>query len=95
MQAVEKAGKLYTASPEELQKQIDQFESEIRELLDYRTEVDLHKRSVKGWARFIASLKLLLVARQIERHLVYLKLQRRIARDSYDRLQKAAEQNPA
>lgn len=80
---------MHTAKPEELLEQVARIEGEIRELLDYRSEVNLHKRSVRGWARFVASLKLLLVARQIERHLVYLKLQRRIAQDSYDRLQKA------
>ena len=76
-------------------EQIKQFEADIQELLDYSTEVNLHKRSVTGWKRFIASLKLLLVARQVRRHLVYLRLQRRIAQDSYDNLQKAAGQKLA
>ena len=79
-------GRVQTATPEELLEQISQIEADIRELLDYSAEVNLHKRSVKGWQRFVASLKLLLVARQIRRHLVYLKLQRRIAQDSYDEL---------
>lgn len=82
-----KAGEVHTAKPEELLKQIEQIEADIQELLDYGTEVNLNKSSVTGWKRFIASLKVLLVARQIRRHLVYLKLQRRIAQDSYDRLQ--------
>ncbi|MGF1471577.1 MAG: hypothetical protein ACFB50_07545 [Rubrobacteraceae bacterium] len=69
-------------------EEIAEIEGDIQELLDYKTEVQIHKESVRGWGRFIASLKLLLVARQIERHLVYLKLQRRIAQDSYDRLRK-------
>jgi hypothetical protein len=85
---------VYTSSPEELLKQIAQAEADIQELLDYSAEVNLHKSSVKGWKRFIASLKMMLVARQIRRHLVYLKLQRRIAQNSYDRLQKAEGQNP-
>lgn len=85
---------MHTESPEELLERIARIEGDIHELLDYRTEVDLHKQSVRGWARFIASLKLLLVARQIERHLIYLKLQRRIAQDSYERLQKAGAQKP-
>lgn len=83
---------MQTATPEELLKQITQIEADIQELLDYSMEVKLNKSSVTGWKRFIASLKVLLVARQIRRHLVYLKLQRRIAQDSYDRLQNAAEQ---
>lgn len=82
---------MQTSKPEELLEQIARAESDIQELLEYKSEVDLHKQSVRGWARFIASLKLLLVARQIERHLVYLKLQRRIARDSYERLQKETQ----
>ncbi len=83
---------MYTSSPEELLEQMKQIEADIQELLDYSTEVNLHKSSVKGWKRFIASLKMLLVARQVRRHLVYLKLQRRIARDSYDKLQNAEVQ---
>ncbi|MGB3635404.1 MAG: hypothetical protein WA982_15285 [Rubrobacteraceae bacterium] len=83
---------MYTSSPEELLEQITQIEADIRELLDYNAEVNLHKQSVKGWQRFVASLKLLLVARQIRRHLVYLRLQRRIAQDSYDALQNGEAQ---
>lgn len=84
-----------TSSPEKLLEQITQIEADIRELLDYNAEVNLHKRSVKGWQRFVASLKLLLVARQIRRHLVYLKLQRRKAQDSYDELMNLESQKLA
>lgn len=83
---------MYKAKPEELLEQIKQFEADIQELLDYNTEINLHKSSVRGWKRFVANLKLLLVARQVRRHLVYLRLQRRIAQDSYDRLQNATGQ---
>ena len=83
---------MHTAKPEELLEEIAKIEADIQELLDYKTEVDLHKSSVKGWAHFIASLKMLLVARQIRRHLVYLKFQRRVAQDTYDRQQNAASQ---
>ena len=83
---------MHTEKPEELLEQIARIEADIQELLDYSAEVNLHKASVTGWKRFIASLKLLLVARQIRRHLVYLKLQRRVAQDAYDRLQNAASQ---
>ncbi|CAN5557471.1 hypothetical protein BH24ACT22_BH24ACT22_09510 [soil metagenome] len=84
-----------TSSPEELLEQIERVEADIQELLDYNAEVNLHKSSVKGWQRFVAGLKLLLVARQIRRHLVYLKLQRRIAQDSYDELMKVEGQKLA
>ena len=87
-----KANSVYTSSPEELLEQITQIEADIQELLDYNTEVNLHKASVTGWKRFLASLKMMLVARQIRRHLVYLKLQRRIAQNSYDQLQKPGGQ---
>ena len=93
--SIKDRGRVQTATPEELLEQISQIEADIRELLDYSAEVNLHKRSVKGWQRFVASLKLLLVARQIRRHLVYLKLQRRIAQDSYDELTGAENQKLA
>lgn len=80
---------------EKLSEDIARIEDDIQELLDYRTEIDEYKQSVQGWARFVVSLKLLLVARQIERHLVFLKLERRIAQDTLRELEEAGAQNPA
>lgn len=78
---------MQTLNCEELLEELDKIEQDIQELVDYKAEVYRHKRSVRGWARFTADMKLILVRRQIDRHLVYLKLQRRIAQDCYKRLQ--------
>ncbi len=80
-------------APEKLSEDLIRIEGDIQELLDYRTEIDQRKRSVRGWARFVISLKLLLVARQIERHLVFLKLERRIAQDTLRELEEAGARN--
>lgn len=75
-------------SCEELIEELDRLERGIQELIDYKIEMRLHKQSVKGWKRFVADLKMIYTRRQIDRHLVYYKLQRRIAQNCYDRLQK-------
>jgi hypothetical protein len=81
--------------PEELVKEINRVEKDIQDLLDYRTEVNEHRRSVRGWARFVVELKLLLVARQIERHLVFLKLELKIAQNELGELEGAEARSPS
>lgn len=83
------------AGSEELSEDIIRIEGDIQELLDYRAEIDQYKRGVRGWARFVIGLKFLLVARQIERHLVYLRLEHRIAQDALRESQKDTTRNPA
>ncbi len=79
------------ASIEDLLEEIARIERDIEELHDYRAEVSPRNWTGSRWGRFKNSLKHILVARQIERHLRYLELQRAIAYNSYRDLEKTRD----
>jgi hypothetical protein len=82
------------AGPEDFLREIARIESDIEELLEYRDEIRAHNRAARGWARCKSSLRLLLVSKQIEQHLRYLRLQRELAHESYQSLKNAEHTDP-
>ena len=78
------------AGSEDILREIAHIEKDIEELLGYRSEMEArHRAAIGWWARYKAGLQYVLVKRQVENHLRYLKLQRRIAEDSLQELEKA------
>lgn len=79
---------------EETLREITRLQSDIEELRDYRAGLIAHQEEAVGWARFTGRLRLMMIARQIQRHLHYLNLQLELAQESYQKLQDAAQQHP-
>lgn len=82
------------SDPEETLREITRLQSDIEELRDYRAELIAHQERAAGWARFTGRLKFMMLARQIQRHLLYLNLQLELAQESYRKLQEATQQSP-
>ncbi len=76
-------------SSEHFLREIARIEGDIEELMAYRAELEAHNRAASGWwARYKSGLRIVMVRRQIENHLRFLKLEREIAYDSYRNLER-------
>lgn len=72
--------------PDNILRKIAGIEEEIEELLDYRSKMEGHHRDAAGWwPRYKASMQYILIRRQVENHLRYLRFERRLAQESYKR----------
>lgn len=78
---------------ERLRQEIVKINGEIDELLAYRSEINPRNWPPGRWSRFKMGMKQLLVRRQIDRHLVYLRLQRELADRSCKELENAGIPN--
>ncbi len=76
-------------SSEHLLREIARIEADIEELVAYRAEIKAHNRAASGWwARYKSGLRVIMVRRQIENHLRFLRLEREMAYDSYRNLER-------
>lgn len=80
-------------SSEDLAKEVAEAERNFEELMTYHSEVLRNSREGRRGARLKWACKNLMLRRQVERHILYWRLQREIARDAYDELLKMEQKS--
>lgn len=78
-------------SSEDLLVEIAETERNIKELMAYHTDTLKKSREGGRWTRLKWAGRNLMLRRQIERHVLYWKLQNNIATDAYEELKKIEE----
>ena len=79
---------------EDLLHEISRIEKDIEDLLEYRAGLFANGPALTGWPALVAGFKRRMDARQVQRHLQYLRLERETAYYSYENLNKNRRQDP-
>ena len=80
---------------EDLLNEIARIEKDIDDLLEYRSGLFADGPALTGWPAMVARFKRRMDARQVQRHLQYLRLERETAYHTYETLDKTAQRGPA
>ncbi|CAN5732333.1 hypothetical protein BH24ACT22_BH24ACT22_20090 [soil metagenome] len=67
-------------------RQISELEKELEDTIDYRNEIDPRNLTAGVKAGVFSRLRYRFAARQIQRHLQYLRLQLVLAQDSLEKM---------
>lgn len=81
-------------TPEDLLREIARIDKDIEDLLEYRAGLFADVPALTGWSTFVAGFKRRMAARQAQRHLQYLRLQRETAHHTYESLNKTGYREP-
>ena len=73
-------------SSEDLLKEVEEASRNLEELLAYHSDVLKQGREGRRWAQLKWQFRHLMLRRQIERHVLYWRLQHQIAEDAYKKL---------
>ncbi len=80
---------------EDLLLEIARIEKDIEDVLEYRAGLFADGPALTGWSALIAGVRRRMDARQAQRHLQYLRLERDTAYHSYETLNETTRRRPA